>query len=180
MSMRKFFVLPAVLCIVSCSRAPKPAADKAPTMTMRVRSNPTKAIVSMSDPAIDDYIVKDVSDALEGNTWRWSYDRPELRFQLKQTAGQKVQVHFTVADATFKTTGPVTINFFVNNKAMGTMKISKPGEQVFSKAVPADLLKTDDLTTVAMEAKPYWTSATDGRHLTLILTQVGFVTDAAK
>ena len=144
---------------------------------MKVRSNPTKAMVSMNDPAINDYIVKDVSDSLEGGSWRWGYERPELRFQLKQAAGQKLEAHFSVADATFKTTGPVTVNFFVNNKNVGTMKIAKSGDQVFSKAVPADLLSTTDLTAVAIETKPFWTSASDGRHLTVILTQVGFVGD---
>jgi hypothetical protein len=142
---------------------------------MKVRSNPTKAMVLMSDPAVDDYIVRDISDFLEAKTWRWAYERPELRFQLKQVTGQKLEVHFAVADATFKTTGPVTIDFFVNNKPVGKMKVTKPGDQVFSKAVPADLLRTDDFTDVAIEARPYWTSSTDGRHLTLILTQAGFV-----
>jgi hypothetical protein len=162
--------------LVSCSEAPKPAppATKA-AVGMKVRSNPTKPMITMSDPAVDDYIVKDISDTLEAKTWRWCYDRPEVRLQLKQVQGQKLEVHFSVADATFKTTGPVTVNFFVNNKAVGTMKITKPGDQVFSKAVPADLLKTDDFTNVAIEARPFWTSSTDSRHLTIILTQVGFV-----
>lgn len=175
--MRNVLLFSTLLSLVSCSTAPKPAAapGNPPAAAMKVRSNPTKATVSMNDPSVDDYIVKDVSDTLESGTWRWGYERPELRFQLKQTAGQKLEVHFSVADATFKTTGPVTVNFFVNNKNVGTMKITKPGDQVFSKAVPGDLLSTSDLTDVAIEAKPFWTSSTDGRHLTVILTQVGFV-----
>ncbi len=147
---------------------------------MKVRSNPTKAMITMSDPVVDDYIVKDISDTLEAKTWRWCYDRPELRFQLKQVQGQKLEVHFSVADATFKTTGPVTINFFVSNKSVGTMKVTQPGDQVFSKAVPADLLRTDDFMNVAIEARPCWTSSSDSRHLTIILTQVGFVDAGAK
>ena len=177
--MRNVLLFSTVLCLVSCSSPPsKPdaaASGKPPAAAMKVRSNPTKAMVAMNDPAVEDYIVKDISDTLESSTWRWGYERPELRFQLKQTAGQKLEAHFSVADATFKTTGPVTVTFFVNNKNVGTMKITKPGDQVFSKAVPADLLSTNDLTDVAIEAKPFWTSASDGRHLTVILTQVGFV-----
>jgi len=177
--MRYLLVLTASLTL-SCSKAPAPAPATQSSVGMKVRSNPTKAMVSMSDPAVDDYIVKDVSDTLEAKTWRWTYDRPELRFQLKQVIGQKLEVHFSVAEATFKTTGPVTINFFVNNKSVGTMKVTKPGDQVFSKAVPADLLRTDDFTDVAIEARPFWTSSTDGRHLTLILTQAGFLDAASK
>jgi hypothetical protein len=175
--MRNVLLVSTLISMVSCSTAPKPAASPGspPAAAMKVRSNPTKASISMNDPAIDDYIVKDISDTLEGATWRWGYERPEVRLQLKQTGGQKLEAHFSVADATFKTTGPVTVNFFVNNKNVGTMKITKPGDQVFSKEVPAALLSTTDMTDVAIEAKPFWTSASDGRHLTVILTQVGFV-----
>ena len=131
-------------------------------------------MILMNDPVVSDYIVKDVSEALEGGSWRWAFDRPELRFQLKDANNQKVEVHFSVADATFKTTGPVTVKFFVNNKPVGDMKILKPGDYVFSKPVPAETLKTDDLTTIELEARPVWTSPTDARHLTIILTQAGF------
>jgi hypothetical protein len=133
-------------------------------------------MIAMSDPDAADYIVKDISDSVESGTWRWGFDRPEMRFQLKQTGNQKLEVHFVVADATFKTTGPVTIDFLVNGKSVGKMKVTKPGDQVFAKPVPADLLKIEEPVTVAIEAKPFWTSQTDGRHLTVILTQAGFVT----
>jgi hypothetical protein len=181
--MRIAFALAALLTLVSCSPAPKPGVGDSDSKTgpaVKVRQLPTKAMVRMSDPTLDDYIVKDVGDTLEAKTWRWSYERPEFRFQLKQATGQKLEVHFAVAGATFKTTGPVTIKFLVNNKPIGTMKVLNPGEQLYSKAVPADLLRTDALTDVAIEARPFWTSGTDGRHLTLILTQVGFLDGAAK
>jgi hypothetical protein len=178
---RTLLLLPAVLSLVACSSNPQPASSTVapptapPAAAIKVRSNPTKAMIAMSDPAVNDYIVKDVSDTLEGSTWRWTYERPELRFQLGDAKSQKVEVHFSVADATFKTTGPVTAKFFVNNQLIGTMKLTKAGDYVFSKPVPAGLLKTDDLTTLAVEARPYWTSQNDGRHLTLILTQAGFL-----
>jgi hypothetical protein len=174
---RQLIFLPVLLCFAACSSKPEPGGAPAaqPAIGMKTRSNPTKSMVLMNDPSVNDYIVKDVSETLEGGSWRWAYDHPELRFQLKDTNNQKVEVHFSVADATFKTTGPVTVKFFVNNKPVGDMKIAKPGDYVFSKAVPADTLKTDDVTTVSAEARPVWTSPTDARHLTIILTQAGFV-----
>jgi hypothetical protein len=173
---RSLLLLPGIISLAACSHeTPPPAPATQSAAGIKVRSNPTKATITMSDPAVNDYIVKDISDTLEANTWRWTYDRPELRFQLKDSKPQKVEVHFSVADATFKTTGPVTANFFVNNQPVGTMKITKPGAYVFSKPVPAGMLKTDELTTVAVEARPFWTSQNDGRHLTLILTEAGFV-----
>lgn len=174
-------IAPLLLCLltlVACSRSPESSTPGPQSgVGVKKRGNPTKTMVSMNDPAIDDYIVKDVSDSLEANTWRWTYERPELRFQLKDTKGQKVEMHFSIADATFKTTGPVTANFFVNDHPIGTMKITKPGDYVFSKAVPPEWLKTDGLTVVAAEVRPLWTSQGDGRHLGMILTQAGFVPD---
>ncbi len=172
-------MMAASLFAAACSKAPEPApAVTQPAVAMKVRANPTKAAIAMGDPTVNDYIVKDISEALEGNTWRWCYDRPELRFDVKDTANQKLEVHFVVADATFKTTGPVTAKFLVNDKPAGTMKIVKPGDYTFSKPVAPSLFKTDGFQTVAVEARPYWTSQTDGRHLTLILIQAGFTAAA--
>src|SRR5271168_4486357 len=100
--MRNFFFVVALTGFVSCSKAPSPppASSGQSSVPVKVRSNPTKAMITMSDPAVDDYIVKDVSDTLEAKTWRWAYERPELRLQLKQATGQKVEVHFSVAEAT--------------------------------------------------------------------------------
>jgi hypothetical protein len=128
----------------------------------------------MNDPSVTDYIVKDISEALEGNTWRWGFDRPELRFDVSDTANRQLEVHFVIADATFKTTGPVTVNFLVNNRVAGTMKIAKAGDYTFTKPVPADFFQPDDFTDLAIEARPFWTSPTDGRHLSLILIKAGF------
>jgi hypothetical protein len=172
----RVFLLAAAFYFVGCSKAPEPSGAAAPPpAVIKARSNPTKTTILMNDPSVNDYIVKDVSEALEGNTWRWSYDRPELRFNVKDTANQKLEVHFVVADATFKTTGPVTAQFFVNDKVVGSMKITKPGDYVFSKPIPAALFKPDSFDTVAVEARPFWTSKTDGRHLSVILIQAGFV-----
>ena len=172
----RVFLLAAALSFGACSKAPAPSAASAqPAVTLKPRSNPTKATILMNDPSVNDYIVKDVSEGLEGNTWRWSYDRPELRFNVKDTANQKVEVHFVVADATFSTTGPVTAQFLVNDKVVGSMKITKPGDYVFSKPVPAAMFKPDSFDTVSVEARPFWTSKTDGRHLSVILIQAGFV-----
>jgi hypothetical protein len=138
---------------------------------------PTKAIIAMNDPAAFDYVVKDVSDSLEGGRWRWTFDRPELQFALKNTEKQKLEADFSLADATLKDTGPVTVTFSVNGHNLPPVKYPKSGDYKFSKPVPAEWLSADGLTKVAIDVKPLWVAPTDGKKLGLILIRAGFVSE---
>lgn len=133
------------------------------------------AVVTMSEQDADAHIVRDVSPAAEGAAWRWTFQRPELRFWLEETARQRLVVDFAIAADTFKATGPVTVTFFVNAKPLGQQRCPKAGQYRFGKAVPAAWLRTDDFTLVAAQADKLWTSPTDGARLGFILSRIGFV-----
>lgn len=157
-----------------------PAPDGyAPPMQRRLppgpEPRPVGAIVSMSEQDADAHIVRDVSPAAEGANWRWTFERPELRFWLEEAQRQKLVMDFVIAENTFKDTGPVTVTFFVNGRALGRQSCPKPGPYHFEKAVPAAWLRTDDFTLVAAEADRLWTSPADGARLGFILSRAGFV-----
>ena len=59
--------------------------------------------------------------------WRWTFDRPELRFIIKKTEGVHAVADFSIAGDTMKVTGPVTVSFFVNNKLIAKEKYAKAG-----------------------------------------------------
>ncbi|MDQ6677620.1 MAG: hypothetical protein M3Z09_10030 [Acidobacteriota bacterium] len=139
------------------------------------QATPTLSVIKMNDPDVKAYIVKDVSDGLDPGGWRWTFDRPELRFLVKTTDGVHAVADFSIADATMKDTGPVTVSFFVNGKLLGTEKYSKSGSYHFDKPVPADLLTAGKLATFAMRPEPIWISPTDKQHLGLILIRAGFI-----
>jgi hypothetical protein len=164
----------AIVTLVGCQRSSESEPPPEQRTPPRAPERPAKPFVQMNDPAITDYIVRDIADHLEGGAWRWTFDRPELRFFLEKTDHLRLEVDFTAADATLKDTGPVTVSFFVNGKALGAMKCSKGASYKFTKAVPAHWLKTNEATIVAAEARPLW-KAPDGKHLGFILTKMGFV-----
>ena len=137
-------------------------------------AEPIGSLVTMSDANAGDYIVKDVG-SLESGAWRWGQRRPELRFRLSKTAGQRFIADFAVAEATFKDTGPVNAFFFINGHLLDKVRYAQSGEKHFEKAVPADWLRTDDYNMVAIESQPYWTSPADGAILTFTLSRVGFI-----
>ena len=131
--------------------------------------------VAMSDPGVEAYFVRDISPALEANSWRWTGQRPALRFVLEEVEELKLAMDFAVAGVTFEQTGPVTISFFVNGNLLDKVRYSSYGEKHFEKAVDASWLEAGEDTVVAAEIHPVWISPKDGTKLGIILVQVGFV-----
>ncbi|MFM2124485.1 MAG: hypothetical protein RL328_936, partial [Acidobacteriota bacterium] len=80
---------------------------------------------------------------------------------------------FTVPEATFKTTGPVTIAFHVNGHTVETIRCAEPGARKLSKAVPPEWIVAGKENIVGAEIDKLWVSPDDGAQLGFILTQIG-------
>lgn len=171
-------ILPAVLLLCLCGCKAIPDSYPPPIQREPIAGALPDAVgplVNMSDPNAEEYIVKDVAKWLEGGSWRWCNLRPELRFRLPKTAGWKFTMSFSIVDATFKTTGPVTLTFLVNGHALDKVRYTQPGEYVFEKPVPAEWLRAKEDNHVAVESAPHWTSPSDHVVLTFTLTRAGFI-----
>ena len=129
----------------------------------------------MGDPSADLYIVRDIGDTVEGGLWRWTYERPELRFRLQSTANLKLFMDFQCSGLTLEKTGPVTISFFVNSRLLGSTLCDKAGVYHFEKAVPSSWLDAAGPTSVAAQADKVWTAPSDGKKLGFILIKAGFI-----
>ena len=105
----------------------------------------------MGDPSSAAFIVRDVSEAIEGGSWRWARKRPELRFFLETIEGLNLRADFALSDVTMKETGPVTISVFVNGKLLDKIRCNEPGERHFLKPVPPQFLRAGDTNLVALE-----------------------------
>jgi hypothetical protein len=177
--MRRFLlVIPFLFLLVGCSRSKD--SQNPPSQQGAIRRKqmpPTKSIIAMNDPAAFDYVVRGVSEDLAGGLWRWTLENPELQFVLKSTDKVKLEAVYSVADATLKDTGPVTVTFSVNGHNLPPVKYAKTGDYKFSQPVPAAWLNTEGLTKVAIDVKPLWVSHTDGQKLGLILIRTGFVSE---
>lgn len=169
--MRRGTLLFAALWLAGCARAP----DSFPVPEQRVPIPEPEllgAFVEMGSYAALAHIVRDVAGVAEGTGWRWTYQRPELRFHLPGTTGHKLVLDFGIVPAVFASTGPTTLSVWVNGRLLGRVRCETPGERHFERPVPAAWLAAD--TTVIAEVDRHLVSA-DGARLGYTLFRAGFV-----
>jgi hypothetical protein len=132
-----------------------------------------KHFVAMNDPDAPAHFLRDVSDQLQGGLWRWTGQRPLLRFVLpKQAKNLKLVIDFTIPGEVTKQTGPITITYFVNTHQIDQVTYPAPGEQHYEKPVDPKWLAEEDNLVSAELSKVF--VGDDGARLGLALTRAGF------
>lgn len=132
-----------------------------------------RAYINMNDPSARAYIVGDISPGVENGAWRWTNQKPTLKFHLKDTQNLKLVMDLSIAEVTLAKTGPVTITFLVNDRPLDKVTYSESGRRRFEKAVPADWLQPGD-NLVSAEIDKVFVTQPDGKRLGFILTSAGF------
>jgi hypothetical protein len=132
-------------------------------------------VIGMGEPRAPAYILSGLSASVGGGSWRWAHKRAELRFSLARTDNARVVVDFTLPEEAFRTTGPLTFTFFVNGRPLDTVRYNQPGLKHFEKPVPADWLRTDAATMLAIEVDKLFKSPRDGWEMGFILNRAGFL-----
>ncbi len=127
----------------------------------------------MNDPSAKAYIVSDIAPGVESGAWRWTSQKPTLKFHLKDTQSLKLVMDLSIAEATLTQTGPVTISFLVNDRLLDRVTYSENGRRRFEKAVPAEWLRPGD-NLVSAEIDKVYVSRRDGARLGFILASAGF------
>ena len=130
------------------------------------------AWVVMDDTDADDYIVRDIS--LQRDHHRWAFRHPELRFRIKEGGYSKFAAEFAIPQATFGTTGPVTVSVAVNGVSLGSIRCDHAGDYRMEKPVPGGAIAPGEVH-VTLEANPRWASPLDGAQLSFYLRAAGFV-----
>ena len=172
---------PLVLCLTlvtltGCISQPQlyaPPIQREPMLDGKAPT-PPKDMVRMSDGDTDSYIVQDIP---KGSTdpWRWTGKRPTVRLFVAEPGGRKLVVDYTIAEATFKDTGPVALTFFINDKPLDTVKETRSGVKHFEKPVPAAMFKPNAGNIFAIEIDKVWIAPADGAHLGFMLSGVGLI-----
>jgi hypothetical protein len=126
----------------------------------------------MDDPLSDDYLVKDIGTQRDYR--RWAFLHPEMRFRLREVDRLKFAVEFTIPPVTYKVTGPVTVDYAVNGRTLGTVRCDHSGDYRVEKPVPKGLIKVGEVTRVTFEANPRWIAPEDGAQLSFLLRSAGF------
>ena len=129
----------------------------------------------MADADAERHFVQDIDPALQGNTWRWTGKRPTIRLHPNSNQKLVYSMDFAIAESTFQKTGPVTLSLFVNDHVLDRVRYTSPGRRRIEKPVPAEWLRANEDTTLAVEIDKVWTPAqTGGAPLGFILVALGF------
>jgi hypothetical protein len=169
------YILLALCFITGCSNTPDSYAPPIQRKPLTgAEPNELGHFVNMSDAGADAYIMRDVSEAVEGGAWRWTGQRPELRFYLDSVDKLTFKAEFAVAEATIKDTGPVTISVLINGNLLDKVHCEKSGEQYFAKPVPPKFLRANAMNVVALEIDKVWVAPGDGAKMGFILSRAGF------
>ena len=168
----RVFLAAAVLALSACQTT-VPAYAPPPQFQAFEDYRPTRLsrVVNISDPDLQTHVVSGV--LANAGPWAWTAKRVALKVKLYRVGDLRYTIDFTVADVTFKVTGPVQVTFLVNDHALGTVRYDKPGTQHYEKPVPSDWVMPGQDVEVAAEVDKVWTSPTDGAQLGLILTRMG-------
>jgi len=132
-------------------------------------------VVGMGDPSAPAHLIRGVSSNVAGGSWRWAQKRAELRFALTRLNNVRAVVDFTLPEEAFGATGPLTFTFFVNDRLLDTVRCTRPGNQHFEKPVPAEWLRSDGMTVLAVEVDKVFRSPRDGWEMGFILNRAGFL-----
>lgn len=133
------------------------------------------ALIGMGDPEAPAYIVGGISDHVEAGAWRWASKRAELRFILSDTKNVRLVVDFTLPEENLRQTGPVSLSFFVNDVLLETVRYQEPGVKHYEKPIPAEVLRADTYTRLAVEIDKPYRAPQDGKLLGFILNRAGFL-----
>jgi hypothetical protein len=165
---------PAALLLTACVRQPEtyaPPMQRQPVLDGQAVRAP-KRVVSMDDPEADAYIVSGLPKGERGQ-WRWAGKRPTVRLYVTGTAGLSFVADLSIADATFKDTGPVTLTYFVNGAPLTSTRFDRPGRQAIQHPIPPALLKPNGDNELAIEIDKVWIAPEDKAPLGFILASVG-------
>lgn len=129
--------------------------------------------VRAEDPRAEAYFLKDVK-GLEGPDWRWTGAEPEFRFDSSDPGEKRFQIEFTVHERTFKDTGPVSIEFYVNGNLLSRETYAADGRKVFQKTVPREWLRPSENRVVMKILNP-WEAPDPGVLLGVLFHSAGLV-----
>jgi hypothetical protein len=107
--------------------------------------------------------------------WSWTNQKFVVKVKTAGVENVRYVIDFSVADVTFKSTGPVNVTFFVNDHELATERYAIPGQQHWEKLVPAEWLQPNAETIIGAAVDKVWTSPGDGAKLGLILTKIGLM-----
>jgi hypothetical protein len=104
----------------------------------------------------------------------WTLDAPQLKFWLSSNKDRFLTAQFNIAKDTLQQTGPLVIDYFINEHLLERVRYSEDGDHTYHHTVPADWLRTDDYTIVKIQIRNPYIAPADGAKLGVLLGSAGF------
>jgi hypothetical protein len=139
-----------------------------------IRKDALGEVMTIGTPGASRYIVKGVMVGDPKADGYWTRDEPELQFQLSSVEHHVFREHFYMPLDTFKQTGPLAVDFYVDGHLLDQARFDKDGDVIYQHDVPVDWLKADSPTTVKMRVHNPYVSPRDGARLGFLLRSASF------
>jgi hypothetical protein len=169
---RPIFLL-AACCLASCKAPnisyPIPEQHLSQPLTLK----PVDLLLEMNDEDLSSHVVADIREELNGGEWRWSGKRPELSIFVAQVEGLRFSADFSIWDTGLAQTGPLTLTFLVNGRAVGTVRYQNGGGYHYESPIPAGILLPFHDNSIGISVDKLYVGA-DGELFGIILTRMGF------
>jgi len=135
--------------------------------------------MTVGKPGASQYVVKGVLVGDAKSRGFWTLDEPELKFLLSSAQHHVFREHFFLPRETLKQTGPLIVDFYVNEHLLDQTRFAQDGDVIYQHDVPVDWLRAGALTTVRMRIHNPYIAPRDGARLGVVLMSASFSSIAA-
>lgn len=125
------------------------------------------------DTHADNHILRGTLPEGPGAQWRWTNPEAVLRFQLAESKQAWFYLDIVLADAVYKTTGPVPFHFWIEDHEFASTTVTGAGPHHLEFPVPVSLLTAALPIEVKVVADKHLL-ASDGVKLAYLLVGGGF------
>ena len=133
------------------------------------------SMLNLGDPSTASQLLSGFH-AAEGNGWRWTMKKFSVMLQPPPGSEEKgaiLRLRMYVQDEHLAKYGPFNLSADVDGHALEPFAITKGGDIVYSKVVPAEFLKAPTVRVNFMLDKARPPDNLDGRELGVVVSLIG-------
>ena len=175
--MRRLIGIPAlVVALLLGAPGCKRKQQKVEVIETEEAAQDLTSMIHVADPRASLQLVKGFHD-VEQNAWRWTMQKFSVTLRPPAGAAEKgatLRLKLAVPDAVIGRLKTLTLAASVGETPLEGATFVKPGEQVYSREVPASALKADAVTVDFALDKCLPPGDVDRRELGVVVTSVGF------
>lgn len=130
--------------------------------------------MTVGKPGAAEYVVKGVLVGDAKAQGYWTLDKAELQFRLSSVQDHVFRERYFLPLETLKETGPLIVDFYVNDHHLDQARFAKDGIVIYEHEVPEAWLTTTELTTVRMLIHNPYIDPHNGTRLGILLMSAAF------